>query len=160
MHTGIIHHYIGGQVVEGASGRYADVYNPALGEPCARVALASSDEVNAAVRAASEAFPAWAAMPALGRARVLFKYLQLCQQHTDDFARMVTLEHGKTFSDARGEVARGMAAAAMTVDRQHRPSGRIRTVAFLPFGCRCCVHRTSCMRSVCAPGGRCGNCTG
>jgi malonate-semialdehyde dehydrogenase (acetylating)/methylmalonate-semialdehyde dehydrogenase len=115
MHTGVIHHYIGGRVVEGASGRYADVYNPALGEPCARVALASSEEVNAAVAAAAEAFPAWSATPPLARARVLFKYLQLCQQHTDDFAAMVTLEHGKTFSDAQGEVARGIEVVEFAV---------------------------------------------
>jgi malonate-semialdehyde dehydrogenase (acetylating)/methylmalonate-semialdehyde dehydrogenase len=103
-----IKHYIGGREVDSATGRYADVYNPALGEPCARVALASGEEVGAAVDAAARAFPAWAATPPLARARVLFKYLQLCQQHTDDFAAMVTREHGKTFSDARGEVARGI----------------------------------------------------
>jgi malonate-semialdehyde dehydrogenase (acetylating)/methylmalonate-semialdehyde dehydrogenase len=115
MHTGVIHHYIGGRVTEGTSGRYADVYNPALGEPCARVALASNEEVNAAVAAAAGAFPAWSATPPLARARALFKYLQLCQQHTDDFAAMVTLEHGKTFSDAQGEVARGIEVVEFAV---------------------------------------------
>jgi malonate-semialdehyde dehydrogenase (acetylating)/methylmalonate-semialdehyde dehydrogenase len=110
-----IKHYIGGREVDSTSGRYADVYNPALGEPCARVALASNDEVNAAVQAASAAFPAWAETPPLARARVLFKYLQLCQEHTDDFAAMVTREHGKTFSDARGEVARGIEVVEFAV---------------------------------------------
>jgi malonate-semialdehyde dehydrogenase (acetylating)/methylmalonate-semialdehyde dehydrogenase len=66
------------------------------------------DEVNAAVFAAQAAFPAWAATPPLSRSRILFKYLQLCQQHTDEFAAMITREHGKTFSDAQGEVARGI----------------------------------------------------
>jgi malonate-semialdehyde dehydrogenase (acetylating)/methylmalonate-semialdehyde dehydrogenase len=103
-----IQHYIGGRETEGTSGRYADVYNPALGQPCARVALAALDDVNAAVAAAHAAFPAWAATPPLARARVLFKYLQLCQQHVDEFAAMVTREHGKTFADAQGEVARGI----------------------------------------------------
>jgi malonate-semialdehyde dehydrogenase (acetylating)/methylmalonate-semialdehyde dehydrogenase len=103
-----IQHYIGGRELDGASGRYADVYNPALGQPCARVALASLEDVNAAVAAANKAFPAWAATPPLARARVLFKYLQLCQQHVDEFAAMVTREHGKTFADAQGEVARGI----------------------------------------------------
>jgi malonate-semialdehyde dehydrogenase (acetylating)/methylmalonate-semialdehyde dehydrogenase len=102
-----INHYIGGREVEGAE-RFADVYNPALGEPCARVALASREDVDAAVASAAAAFPAWAATPPLARARVLFKYLQLCQQHTDEFASMVVREHGKTFSDAQGEVARGI----------------------------------------------------
>jgi malonate-semialdehyde dehydrogenase (acetylating)/methylmalonate-semialdehyde dehydrogenase len=68
-----IQHYIGGRETEGASGRYADVYNPALGQPCARVALAAPEDVDAAVAAAHAAFPAWAATPPLARARVLFK---------------------------------------------------------------------------------------
>src|SRR5437764_5959757 len=115
MQNETIQHYIDGREVESTSGRYAEVYNPALGEPCARVALASSDEVIAAVAAASAAFPAWSATPPLARARVLFKYLQLCQQHTDDFAALVTREHGKTFSDAQGEVARGIEVVEFAV---------------------------------------------
>jgi malonate-semialdehyde dehydrogenase (acetylating)/methylmalonate-semialdehyde dehydrogenase len=67
------------------------------------------------VAAAGAAFPAWAATPPLARARVLFKYLQLCQQHTDEFAAMVTREHGKTFSDAQGEVARGIEVVEFAV---------------------------------------------
>ncbi|MFC5550914.1 CoA-acylating methylmalonate-semialdehyde dehydrogenase [Massilia aerilata] len=110
-----IQHFIGGREVEGASGRHADVYNPALGQPCARVALASPEDVDAAVAAAHEAFPAWAATPPLARARVLFKYLQLCQQHVDEFAAMVTREHGKTFADAQGEVARGIEVVEFAV---------------------------------------------
>jgi len=103
-----ITHFINGLAVDTQSGRYADVFNPALGQPVARVALGTSDEVDAAVRAAEAAFPAWSATPPLTRARVLFKYLQLCQQHTDEFATMLTREHGKTFADAQGEVARGI----------------------------------------------------
>jgi malonate-semialdehyde dehydrogenase (acetylating)/methylmalonate-semialdehyde dehydrogenase len=104
----IISHFINGRQVDAPNGRYADVFNPALGEPCARVALGSAEDVNAAVAAASAAFPSWAATPPLARSRVLFRYLQLCQQHVDEFAAMVTREHGKTFSDAQGEVARGI----------------------------------------------------
>ena len=103
-----ITHFINGAKVDTHSGRYADVFNPALGEPVARVALGTVEEVDAAVRAAEAAFPAWSATPPLTRARVLFKYLQLCQQHVDEFAAMLTREHGKTFADAQGEVARGI----------------------------------------------------
>jgi len=103
-----ITHYINGVTVDTQSGRHADVFNPALGEPVARVALGTAEEVDAAVRAAEKAFPSWSATPPLTRARVLFKYLQLCQQHTDEFAAMITREHGKTFADAQGEVARGI----------------------------------------------------
>ena len=103
-----ITHFINGAKVDTQSGRYADVFNPALGEPVARVALGTVEEVDVAVRAAEAAFPAWSATPPLTRARVLFKYLQLCQQHVDEFAAMLTREHGKTFADAQGEVARGI----------------------------------------------------
>ncbi|UTY56192.1 CoA-acylating methylmalonate-semialdehyde dehydrogenase [Massilia sp. erpn] len=103
-----IAHFINGSKVDTLGGRYGDVFNPALGEPVARVALATTEEVDAAVQAAAAAFPSWSATPPLTRARVLFKYLQLCQQHTDEFAAMLTREHGKTFSDAQGEVGRGI----------------------------------------------------
>ncbi|MYM70868.1 CoA-acylating methylmalonate-semialdehyde dehydrogenase [Duganella sp. FT134W] len=103
-----ITHFINGVTVDTQSGRHADVFNPALGEPVARVALGTAEDVDAAVRAAEQAFPSWSATPPLTRARVLFKYLQLCQQHVDEFAAMITREHGKTFEDAKGEVARGI----------------------------------------------------
>jgi malonate-semialdehyde dehydrogenase (acetylating) / methylmalonate-semialdehyde dehydrogenase len=110
-----IPHYINGHLTDTDSGRYGDVYNPALGEPIAHVALASVNDVNKAVAAAAAAFPAWANTPALGRARVLFKYLQLMHQHADEFAALLTLEHGKTFSDAQGEVARGIEVVEFAV---------------------------------------------
>jgi malonate-semialdehyde dehydrogenase (acetylating)/methylmalonate-semialdehyde dehydrogenase len=118
-----INHFINGSALDGGSGRYADVYNPALGEPCARVALASTEDVAAAVASASAAFPAWAATPPLARARVLFNYLQLCQRHTDDFAAMIVREHGKTFADARGEVARGIEVVEFAVGIPHLLKG-------------------------------------
>jgi malonate-semialdehyde dehydrogenase (acetylating) / methylmalonate-semialdehyde dehydrogenase len=121
--TDTITHFINGRAIDTTGGRYADVYNPALGEPCARVALASTGEVNDAVAAAAAAFPAWAATPPLQRARVLFRYLQLCQQHTDEFAAMITREHGKTFPDAQGEVARGIAVVEFAVGIQQLLKG-------------------------------------
>ena len=72
-----ITHFINGAKVDTQSGRYADVFNPALGEPVARVALGTAEEVDVAVRAAEAAFPAWSATPPLTRARVLFKYCLL-----------------------------------------------------------------------------------
>src|SRR5450830_437430 len=103
-----ITHFIGGRRVDTTSDRYADVFNPALGVPVARVALGTAEEVDSAVASAVAAFPAWSNTPPLTRARVLFKFLQLIQQHADDFAAILTREHGKTFSDAQGEVARGI----------------------------------------------------
>ena len=111
----LISHFINGRLVQTDGARRADVFNPARGEPCAQVALADPADVDAAVRAAHAAFPSWAATPPLARARILFKYLQLCQQHVDEFAALVVREHGKTFADAQGEVARGFEVVEFAV---------------------------------------------
>jgi len=111
----LISHFINGRLVQTDGARRADVFNPARGEPCAQVALADPADVDAAVQSALAAFPAWAATPPLARARILFKYLQLCQQHVDEFAALVVREHGKTFADAQGEVARGFEVVEFAV---------------------------------------------
>jgi malonate-semialdehyde dehydrogenase (acetylating)/methylmalonate-semialdehyde dehydrogenase len=84
------------------------VFNPATGAVARQVALASTDEVGAAVAAAQAAFPAWAEMPPIRRARVMLKFLELMNQHRDTIAAMITAEHGKVFTDAQGEVTRGI----------------------------------------------------
>jgi malonate-semialdehyde dehydrogenase (acetylating) / methylmalonate-semialdehyde dehydrogenase len=104
----LIQHYINGRIVESASGREQDVFNPATGEVSARVVLASEAEVNSAVAAAQAAAPAWADTAPLKRARVLSKFRELLEQHHDDLAAAITREHGKVFSDAKGEVVRGI----------------------------------------------------
>jgi malonate-semialdehyde dehydrogenase (acetylating)/methylmalonate-semialdehyde dehydrogenase len=103
-----IDHYIQGAVVRGTSGRQQDVFNPATGAVTARVALASASEVDAAVASAKAAFPAWADTPPIRRARVMFKFLELLNQHRDALAHAITAEHGKVFTDAQGEVTRGI----------------------------------------------------
>src|SRR5258708_4419170 len=103
-----LHHYIGGAEVAGRSGRFGDVYNPALGSVKARVPFASEAEVSAAVEAAQKAFPAWAATPPLRRARVMFKFKELLDAHAEKLAAIITSEHGKVLSDAKGEVTRGV----------------------------------------------------
>src|SRR5216684_3454042 len=102
-----IHHYIEGKRAEGTSGRWGDVYNPATGERSRRVAFAGAGEVDRAVKAAAAAFPAWAAMPPLTRARILFKFRELLYREAGALARLITEEHGKVLSDAAGEVVRG-----------------------------------------------------
>ena len=103
-----IAHYIHGKEVAGGSGRLGEVFNPATGEVSGRVPLASQDVVAAAIASAQAAFPAWAATTPLNRARVLFKFKALLEVHADDIALAITREHGKVFSDARGEVTRGI----------------------------------------------------
>ncbi|MDI5920693.1 CoA-acylating methylmalonate-semialdehyde dehydrogenase [Halomonas sp. LR5S13] len=108
MSTASIPHYINGQMSAGESGQHQAVTNPATGQVTGQVALASQADVATAVDAAKAAFPAWADTPPIRRARVMFKFLQLLGEHKDDLARAITLEHGKVFTDAQGEVARGI----------------------------------------------------
>ncbi|MGQ0428949.1 MAG: CoA-acylating methylmalonate-semialdehyde dehydrogenase [Gammaproteobacteria bacterium] len=103
-----IGHYVGGRRVAGGSGRTLPVYNPALGVATTEVALASADETRAAIANARAALPGWSAVPALRRARVLFKFRDLVEKHAGDLAGVLTREHGKVLSDARGEVTRGL----------------------------------------------------
>ena len=103
-----IGHFINGQNVGGVSGRSQSVFNPATGAVTGDVALASAAEVDAAVASAHAAFPAWADLPPLRRARVMFKFLELINLNKDKLAHMITAEHGKVFTDAQGEVSRGI----------------------------------------------------
>lgn len=103
-----IAHYIHGRLTAGKSGRTQNVTNPASGAVTGQVALANAAEVDAAVQSAAAAFPAWSALPPLRRARVMFKFLALLNEHRDELARMITAEHGKVFTDAQGEVTRGI----------------------------------------------------
>ena len=103
-----VQHWINGQLVAGTSGRFGDVYNPASGEVQAKVAMATAAEVDTAVLAAAGAFPEWAAQPALRRARVLFRFREIFERRLDEVAALLTSEHGKVFSDARGEATRGL----------------------------------------------------
>lgn len=103
-----IGHFIQGQFTIGQSSRHQVVTNPATGHITGHVLLASNDDVNAAVAAAQAAFPAWADTPPIRRARVLFRFLELLNQHKDQLAHAITAEHGKVFTDAQGEVARGI----------------------------------------------------
>ena len=103
-----IDNHIGGHRISASSTRTSDVYRPASGERTGQVTLSNSADVNAAVAAASAAFPAWADMPPIRRARLMNRLLGLMNQHKDELARTITAEHGKVFSDARGEVERGI----------------------------------------------------
>jgi len=106
--TAEIGHFVNGRRTAGTSGRRQPVFNPATGAIARQVALASATEVDAAVASAKAAFPAWADTPPLRRARVLNAFLGLLNQHRDTLAAMITSEHGKVFSDAQGEVTRGI----------------------------------------------------
>ena len=103
-----IQHFIGGTTVESSGGRTSPVYNPATGAQTAEVLLAGAAQIDAAVAAARAAFPAWAATSPLRRARLMNKLRDLVETHADELAAIISAEHGKVVSDARGEVTRGL----------------------------------------------------
>src|SRR6266849_6747565 len=100
--------FIGGRWVKAQTTDFFDVHNPALGEVIGRTPLSSAADVDAAVQAASRAFPAWRDTPVNTRAQVLHRFKALLEQHFDEIARTVTTEHGKTLDEARGSVRRGI----------------------------------------------------
>jgi malonate-semialdehyde dehydrogenase (acetylating)/methylmalonate-semialdehyde dehydrogenase len=103
-----LNHWISGAPVAGSSGRFSDVFHPASGQVQSRVPLASEAEVDAAVASAAAALPEWAALPPLRRARVLFRFREIFERRLDEVATLINREHGKVFSDARGEATRGL----------------------------------------------------
>jgi malonate-semialdehyde dehydrogenase (acetylating)/methylmalonate-semialdehyde dehydrogenase len=104
----LIPHHINGQRVGSVEARSLPVYNPATGEESGRVPLATAQDVDAAVQAGLAAFPAWSNTPPLRRARVMFKFREILEANTEALAAQITAEHGKTHSDALGEVQRGI----------------------------------------------------
>ncbi|ATE78500.1 MULTISPECIES: CoA-acylating methylmalonate-semialdehyde dehydrogenase [Pseudomonas] len=104
----VIGHYIDGQLQDSGSERFSNVFNPATGSVQARVGLASQKTVDEAVASAMKAFPAWAEQSSLRRSRVMFKFKELLDRHHNELAEIISREHGKVFSDAKGEVTRGI----------------------------------------------------
>jgi malonate-semialdehyde dehydrogenase (acetylating) / methylmalonate-semialdehyde dehydrogenase len=103
-----IEHWIAGKATPGNTDRTSSVYNPATGEQQAEVLLGSQTDVNAAITAASEAFPEWSQTSLSKRAKVLFAFRELVNAHAMEIAELITDEHGKVLSDALGEVQRGL----------------------------------------------------
>jgi malonate-semialdehyde dehydrogenase (acetylating)/methylmalonate-semialdehyde dehydrogenase len=103
-----ISHWIGGRVVAGESGRSGPVYNPATGRQQAEVDFASVEEIDRAVATAKEALPGWRAMSLSKRTELMFAIRELVHDRRADLARLLTSEHGKVFTDALGEVQRGL----------------------------------------------------
>ncbi|MFD2676854.1 CoA-acylating methylmalonate-semialdehyde dehydrogenase [Camelimonas lactis] len=121
MHT--YGHFIGGKHVAGASGRFADVYEPMTGEVKAKVALASKAELRAAVENARQAQVGWGATNPQRRARVLMKFLELAQAEYDSLAELLAREHGKTIPDAKGDIQRGLEVVEFAIGIPHLMKG-------------------------------------
>ncbi|MFJ8412340.1 CoA-acylating methylmalonate-semialdehyde dehydrogenase [Bacillus paramycoides] len=100
--------YIGGQWIESTSKQVEDVPNPATGEVIARVPLSTKKDLNRAVATAKEAFRTWSKVAVPRRSRILFRYQQLLIENWEELAKLVTLENGKSYKEAYGEVQRGI----------------------------------------------------
>lgn len=103
-----VSNYIAGEKTAASSDRQQEITNPATGTVTSRVVMSTAADVDAAVKAAAEAFPAWADTPPIRRARVMNRFLALVNENRDALANAITSEHGKVFSDAQGEVDRAI----------------------------------------------------
>ena len=101
-------HIINGEKVSGTSGNIFDIYNPASGKVIRQIEGASSKDTKKAIEISNAAFKGWSQVPPSKRAQIMFKYRELIIKHMDELAELISQEHGKTFSDAKGEVGRGM----------------------------------------------------
>ncbi len=116
-------HYIGGAHVEGRSGRYSDVFNPATGDVQSRAPLASREEIDHAVETAQKAQPAWAATNPQRRARVMMEFVRLLNRDMGKLAEALSREHGKTLPDAKGDVQRGLEVVEFCIGAPHLLKG-------------------------------------
>ena len=103
-----IPHYIDGKRTTGKRERTSAVYDPATGEQTGELGLASTREVNEAIAVANNAAPAWGETSSLKRSRILSRFLRIAEERIDQLAAIITSEHGKTLSDAKGEIQRGL----------------------------------------------------
>ncbi|MFT4439173.1 CoA-acylating methylmalonate-semialdehyde dehydrogenase [Caballeronia sp. 15715] len=101
-------HFIQGRRVPGTGTRTQPIFNPATGQEARTLRLGDVADVDAAVAGAKKAFFAWSETPPIRRARVMLRFLELMNKHRDELAAIITAEHGKVFSDAQGEVSRGI----------------------------------------------------
>ena len=118
-----IGHFLNGQLTTPEAERWSDVLDPSTGQVQAKVAMADTDDVNAAIAAAAQAQPAWAAQNPQKRARVMMALVALINRDMDKLAEALSREHGKTFVDAKGDVQRGLEVIEFCVGAPHLLKG-------------------------------------
>ncbi len=118
-----LNHWIDGQATEGSPERHDPLHDPATGEQTGTLPIATEADVDAAVAAAKAAFPGWRDTPLSQRARIMFRYRELVDQHLDELAGLITAQHGKVLADARGEVARGLEVVEFACGLPHLLKG-------------------------------------
>ncbi|MFM6977970.1 MAG: CoA-acylating methylmalonate-semialdehyde dehydrogenase [Micrococcales bacterium] len=123
MSLPIVHHWIAGKLFEAPSGRFAPVFDPALGKETKRVAIADSGEVNLAIAAAKIAFESWKNVSQAKRQEILFRFRELLNSRKGELAEIITSEHGKVLSDALGEITRGQEVVEFACGMPHLLKG-------------------------------------
>ena len=103
-----IEHFIDGKITKGSSKKTSKVFNPATREQTAEVNLASKADIDFAVEKAKKAFVGWSTKPPAQRARVIFKFKELIEKNYDELTKLIVLEHGKVYEDAKGSLSRGL----------------------------------------------------
>ena len=116
-------HYIGGRHAAGLSGRFGDVFDPCSGQVQARVPLAGREEVQNAVAVAEKAQAEWAAMNPQRRGRILLRFVDLVNRDLDSLARLLSSEHGKTLTDSKGDIQRGLEVVEFAAGAPHLLKG-------------------------------------
>ena len=119
----VIPMWINGKAVESKSGRFGDVFDPALGESTKKVGFANQDEINATVAAAKAAFPAWRDLSTARRQAIMFRFRELLEAKKPELAAIITAEHGKVLSDALGEITRGQEVVEFACGLPHLLKG-------------------------------------
>ena len=119
----IYQNYIGGKVVSSGSAKKAPLYNPTNGNQIGEVVLSAKEDLAKAVEVAKAAFPNWAGKTPLTRARVMMKFCSLVSDNTDELAKVLSEGHGKVFSDAKGEIVRGLEVAEFSTAAPHLLKG-------------------------------------
>src|SRR5246500_5237233 len=118
-----IPHFIDGKRAPGQSTRTADVFNPSTGQVQAKVPMAGKADIDAAVASAAEAQKGWAAWNPQRRARVMMRVIDLVNEHNDELAELLSLEHGKTLADAKGDIQRGIEVIEFCIGIPHLLKG-------------------------------------
>jgi malonate-semialdehyde dehydrogenase (acetylating)/methylmalonate-semialdehyde dehydrogenase len=115
--------WINGKAVQSKSGRFGDVFDPALGEATKQVGFANQDEINATVAAAKAAFPDWRDLSTARRQAIMFRFRELLEAKKPELAAIITAEHGKVLSDALGEITRGQEVVEFACGLPHLLKG-------------------------------------
>lgn len=116
-------HFIGGQLVEGKSGRFGSVYNPTTGDVIAKVPLATVEETKEAIEQAQAAFPLWRNTSVAKRAEIVLKFRNLMTENMEKLLQIICKESGKTLEDAKGEITRGLESVDLAIGAPHLMKG-------------------------------------